>query len=346
MSFFQNLFDAEYEGYWTLGDYKGYSLTFKVPANKNKGEAFIAWNTEPYDLSASGNLTINFAYDPEFKNFASLTVNVAGATPGATLASEIRDILNSTAGFSDWFTAGIDNSTRGGGERAGGPFRLFIRQKKSNTAFRTYVSNTGAELKLKFNKFAGVADIPSYFEKDTIANRFATPESNGRLIRLSHVITGNTAANPSVVTSVAHGLSTNDVVYFVDSNSTPTLNGSRVATVTGLDTFTVPVNVTTAGTTGEWLNANEYQIVTDYGLDYSAMLGDWAHLRGRTSSYMFAKNTIDGSDRITTQIVWQAGAKAGQLAKKIVNTYSGANTTPSTAIELPYVLTASDLLTP
>jgi hypothetical protein len=108
----------------------------------------------------------------------------------------------------------------------------------------------------------------------------------------------------------------------------------------------VPVNVTTAGTTGEWLNANEYQIVTDYGLDYSTMLGDWAHLRGRTSSYMFAKNTIDGSGRITTQIVWQAGAKAGQLAKKIVNTYSGANTTPSTAIELPYVLTASDLVTP
>jgi len=345
MAFFQNLFDAEYEGYWTLGDYRGYSLTFKVPSNKNKGEAFVAWNTEPYDLSVNGNLTINFAYDPDFKNFASLTVNVAGATPGATLASEIRDILNGTAGFSDWFTAGIDNPVRGG-DRSGGPFRLFIRQKKSNIAFRTYVSNTGAELKLKFNKFAGVADIPSYFEKDTIANRFDTTESNGRLIRLSHAITGNTAANPSVVTSVAHGLSSNDVVYFVDSNSTPTLNGPRVVTVTGPDTFTVPVNVTTAGTTGEWLNANEHEIVTDYGLDYSTMLPDWAHLRGRTSSYMFTKNTVDVSNRITTQIVWQAGAKAGQLAKKIVNTYSGANTTPSTTIELPYVLTASDLLTP
>lgn len=346
MSFFQNLFDAEYEGYWTLGDYKGYSLTFKVPSNKNKGEAFIAWNTEPYDLSASGNLTINFAYDPEFKNFASLTVNVSGATPGATLASEIRDILNGTTGFSDWFTAGIDNPTRGGGERSGGPFRLFIRQKKSNTAFRTYVANSGAELKLKFNKFAGVADIPSYFEKDSIANRFATAESNGRLIRLSHAITGNSAANPSVVTSVAHGLSTNDVVYFVNSNSTPTLDGSRVVTVTGTDTFTVPVNVSVAGTTGEWLNANEHEIVTDYGLDYSVMLADWEHLRGRTNSYIFTKNTIDGSGRITTQIVWQAGAVAGQLAKKIVNTYSGANTTPSTSIQLPYVLTASDLLSP
>ena len=346
MSYFQNLFDAEYEGCWTLGDYKGYSLTFKVPANKNKSEAFIAWNAEPYDLSASGNLTFNFAYDPDFKNFASFTVNVAGASPGATQASEIRDILNSTAAFSDWFVAGIENAAKGGGERAGGPFRLYVRQKKSNTSFRTYVSNTGAELKLKFNKYAGVADIPSYFEKDTIANRFATPESNGRLIRLSHTISSNTAANPSVVTSVAHGLSTNDVVYFVGSNSTPTLNGSRVVTVTGADTFTVPVNVTTAGTTGEWMSTNEYQIVTDYGLDYSAMLADWAHLKGRTNSFMFTKNTIDGSGRITTQIAWQAGAKAGQLAKKIVNTYTSSNTTPTTTIELPYVLLASDLLTP
>lgn len=344
MSFFQNLFDAEYEGYWTLGDYKGYSLTFKVPANKNKPEAFVCWNTEPYDLSANGNLTINFAYDPEFKNFAQLTVDVSGATPGATLASEIRDILNATPGFSDWFIAGLDNPT--GKERTSGPFRLFIRQKKSNTTFRTYVSNTGAELKLKFNKFAGVADIPSYFEKDSIANRFAKPESNGRLIRLSHAITGNTVANPTIVTSVAHGLATNDVVYFVNSNSTPSLNGSKVVTVTGVDTFTVPVDVTVAGTTGEWMNANEYQIVTEYGLDYTTMLADWQHLRGRTSSYMFTKNTIDGSGRVTSKLVWQAGAVAGQLAKKVVNTYTSAETTPTITLELPYVLTASDLLSP
>ena len=344
MSFFQNLFDAEYEGYWTLGDYKGYSLTFKVPANKNRAEAFVCWNSEPYDLSVNKNLTINFAYDPEFKNFASLTVDVSGATAGATLASEIRDILNATPGFSDWFVAGVDNPQSG--DRTGGDRRLFIRQKKTNTNFRTYVSNTGAELKLKFNKFAGVADIPSYFEKDSIANRFATSESNGRLIRLSHAITGNNVANPSVVTSIAHGLTTNDVVYFVNSNSTPTLNGSKVVTVTGANTFTVPVNVTVAGTTGEWMNANEYKIVTDYGLDYSTMLADWQHLRGRTSSYMFTKNTIDGSGRVTSKIVWQAGAVAGQLAKKIVNTYTSAETTPTTSIELPYVLTASDLVNP
>lgn len=343
MSFFQNLFD-EYEGYWTLGDYKGYSLTFKVPGNKNKGDAFIAWNMEPYDLSASGILTFNFAFDPEYKNFTSFSVDVSGATASATKAVEVRDILNATPAFSDWFTAGIDNAKRGGGERAGGPFRVFVRLKKPG--FRLYVSNTGAELKLKFNKFAGIADIPSYFEKDTISNRFATPESNGRLIRISHQISGNTVANPTVVTSVGHGLTTGDVVYIAGSNSSPTLNGSRTVTVTGADAFTIPVNVTTAGTTGEWMSASEYQMLVDAGYDYTTLMADWQHLRGRTSSFMFTKNVVDGSNRITSQIVWQAGAKVGQLAKRIVNTYTSSNTTPTTTMELPYILTANDLLTP
>jgi hypothetical protein len=345
MSYFLNLFD-EYQGYWTLGDYKGYSLTFKIPANKNKGEALIAWNVEPYDLSVSGNLVFNFAYDPQFKNWASFTVNVAGATASATTAAEVRDKLNAATSFSDWYTAGIDNSTRGGGERAGGPFRVFIRQKKPISAFRTYITNSGAELILKFNKYGGVADIPSYFEKDTIANRFATPEANGRLIRLSHAISGNTVASPTVVTSVAHGLNSGDVIYIVGSNSTPTINGQRTVTVTGTDTFTVPVNVTIAGTAGEWLSTTEYNIVTDAGIDYTTYLADWQHLKGRTSSFLFTKNTLDGSNRITSQIQWQAGAIPGQLVKKTINTYSGASTTPTTSVEIPYILTAADLITP
>lgn len=345
MSYFQNLFD-EYQGYWTLGDYKGYSLTFKIPANKNKAEAFIAWNVEPYDLSVSGNLTLNFAYDPQFKNWTALTINVAGVTAAATTAAEVRDKLNAVATFADFYTAGIDNATRGGNERAGGPFRVFIRQKKPISAFRTYVSNSAAELILKFNKYGGVADIPSYFEKDTIANRFSASEANGRLIRLSHDISGNTVANPTVVTSTAHGLTTGNVIYIVGSNSSPTINGQRTVTVTGTDTFTVPVNVTTAGTTGEWLSTAEYNIVTDAGLDYTAYLADWQHLKGRTSSFLFTKNTLDWMNRITTQIQWQAGALPGQLVKKTINTYSGASTTPTTTLEIPYILTASDLLTP
>lgn len=64
-------------------------------------------------------------------------------------------------------------------------------------------------------------------------------------------ISGNTVANPSVVTTTEnHGLITGQTVVISGSNSTPSLNGSRVVTVISPTTFSVPVNVTNAGTAG------------------------------------------------------------------------------------------------
>jgi hypothetical protein len=64
-------------------------------------------------------------------------------------------------------------------------------------------------------------------------------------------ISSNTLADPTVVTTSApHGLETGDHVTIAGSNSTPTIDGARVATVTGASTFTVPVNVSVAGTAG------------------------------------------------------------------------------------------------
>jgi hypothetical protein len=66
-------------------------------------------------------------------------------------------------------------------------------------------------------------------------------------------ISTNTLANPTVVTTdAAHGLTTGDLVQIVGSNSTPAIDGTRTVTVTGATTFTVPVNVTGAGTAGRW----------------------------------------------------------------------------------------------
>ena len=62
----------------------------------------------------------------------------------------------------------------------------------------------------------------------------------------------SSVANPTVVTTrVAHGLTTgNTVVIQFHTGSTPEINGVYTATVTGTTTFTIPVNVTTAGTWG------------------------------------------------------------------------------------------------
>ncbi len=64
-------------------------------------------------------------------------------------------------------------------------------------------------------------------------------------------ITSNTLANPTVVTtSAVHGLTTGDIVTIAGSNSTPVIDGIRTVTVLTTTTFTVPVNVTVAGTAG------------------------------------------------------------------------------------------------
>lgn len=55
-------------------------------------------------------------------------------------------------------------------------------------------------------------------------------------------------ANPTVVTSASHGLANNDQILITNSNSTPSINGVYTVTVTGVNTFTIPVNVTVAGT--------------------------------------------------------------------------------------------------
>lgn len=64
-------------------------------------------------------------------------------------------------------------------------------------------------------------------------------------------ITGNTLANPTVVTTaVAHGLNTGASITISGSNSTPTIDGTHTITRLSDTTFSVAVNVTVPGTTG------------------------------------------------------------------------------------------------
>ncbi|HLA65028.1 MAG TPA: hypothetical protein VK600_00435 [Candidatus Saccharimonadales bacterium] len=67
----------------------------------------------------------------------------------------------------------------------------------------------------------------------------------------SKTISGNTAASPTVVTTTAaHGLVTGDTVLISGSNSTPLIDGTWTVTVLTTTTFSIPVNVTIAGTAG------------------------------------------------------------------------------------------------
>jgi hypothetical protein len=359
MPFYQNPFEEDFRGNWILDD-RQLSLTFKCPQNKNRTDLAVAWNLEPYDLSTFNTLKIYYALDrtdmtprqpgtnpsigsKAFVNWAALSINIAGSTPASTKAAEIMAILNANATFADHFTASLDTNVRGTNQPT---MRVVLKTTKPKHAFRFYVDNSGAEQLLKFNKYAGIADLPAYFDRHTIANRFTYNDGAGLLIRLSQPITGATVANPSVVTSVGHGLTTGDVIYIDNSNSTPTIDGQRTVTVINADTFSVPVNVTTAGTRGEFLTTQNYNVVNDFGINPLVMKHDWEHLSGGSKTFMFTKNTIDGSNRVTQKIEYHAGSVAGDLAIKTIYTYSSTNTFPDSTFEIPYQLQTADLITP
>lgn len=69
----------------------------------------------------------------------------------------------------------------------------------------------------------------------------------------SGTITNISVANPTVVTSANHGLTTGRSIVISGSNSTPAINNAYQVTVIDANTFTVPVNVTVAGNAGTWL---------------------------------------------------------------------------------------------
>jgi len=176
MAFFQNVFDQEYQGYLVLSDRK-LAPTFKVAPNKNLQSKQAAWNVEPYDLSSLSVLEFNFCWDSEFRNWSSVSIDVAGSDPGVTTAQEVAQKLNSEPTFSSLFIASViplnEGKTVGISKKTG---------KKQNV--KIYFGNYGAEEVIGFNKQAGVSELPEYFARHTIDNRFNYEDSVGMLIRL------------------------------------------------------------------------------------------------------------------------------------------------------------------
>lgn len=109
---------------------------------------------------------------------------------------------------------------------------------------------------------SGPSDVPGLMQLESrllntepfyiIANNASTGDSFTPIISPTNTITANTIANPTVVSSAAHGLVNGDQIIIANSNSTPSINGLRTVTVLSPSTFSVPVNVTIAGTTGVW----------------------------------------------------------------------------------------------
>jgi hypothetical protein len=85
-------------------------------------------------------------------------------------------------------------------------------------------------------------------------------------------LTGNTVANPTVVTcSVPHLICTGDSVTISGSNSTPVIDGTHTITVLSSTTFSIPVNVTIAGTVGDIDSVTYTSVTTPADYNITAM---------------------------------------------------------------------------
>jgi hypothetical protein len=184
MSFFQNPFTNDFIGTWVLGDRQD-SPDFKVPRNSGRGDEILVVHAKgPYNLSgndASGNSKAVLLYSFALNNTLGWTdssVTISGASLSAITPAEIKTSLEADALFNDFFSVSMGEFSDDRSQR------LMITQRQPITKMRSYIRNGRAESVLKFNKFAGVAELPTYFDRHTIANRYNFTDGQNQLIGL------------------------------------------------------------------------------------------------------------------------------------------------------------------
>lgn len=127
------------------------------------------------------------------------------------------------------------------------------------------VVNLNQSEQVYFYYLSGLADVPGKFlvEGRGLANpqfvMLANNEDVGQsfdppITPIPNATLSNSAANPTVVTLNSHGLVSGNTAVIAFSNSTASINGFQLVTFLSTNTFSVPVNVTTAGTTGVLTN--------------------------------------------------------------------------------------------
>ena len=201
MSFYQNPFTAEFRGNWVLGDRKQ-AITFDCPANTGRGVDLVrSYGVAPFTLTGKDSdgstdnkaLTIWFSMDGDlFKDWATITVNLTAAA-SVSLQQIVTD-LNADSSFSSCFTASYCASNvppipspfvpvPNSGSSSPWDY-IVIRQNLPATRFRFFIQSGGAESLLLFNKFAGIGELPKYFDRHTVANRYTRTDSQNALVYL------------------------------------------------------------------------------------------------------------------------------------------------------------------
>lgn len=170
MSFFQNPFAQEFKSTWVVVN-GSMGLPIIVPPNVGRSDStVIAYGNSPYNFSgndgdgnSSSNLTIWFSTAPYFTNWNKLVISLGNAS--SNTAAAVVSTLNANATFAARFRASLSQGQQ-----------VEITAKAPFETFKFYIANGGAEEKLLFNKFAGVNDIPSYYDRHKICHYLSSDE--------------------------------------------------------------------------------------------------------------------------------------------------------------------------
>jgi hypothetical protein len=162
-------------------------------------------------------------------------------------------------------------TTQGDGEDAGSNEVLLsslasIGQSIDETA-RSLVRVINKDSSSPVNTFylSGPDDLPGIilFENRSLNDKSFNIGTNDNAIKnkfnpsleSTQTITAISAANPTQITSTAHGLTTGDNIFIYGTDSTPTIQNKYEITFVDVNNFTVPVDITIAGTTGTFFKA-------------------------------------------------------------------------------------------
>jgi hypothetical protein len=203
MSFFMNPFTADFRGNWVLGD-RQHQPTFICPRHSGRADdAVFATGVGPFNMSgadsdglSSDTILLSYSVDQaNFSNWVMIPVNctTGAANIAAVTSQEVVNALNADPNFYGPFTATLYNN------------RVTIKQNKDSTRMRFFVVSGRAEERLLFNSKAGVAELPTYFNRHTIARRNDFPDSVGMLVLLNPAVSSQAGIitragfNPAVV---------------------------------------------------------------------------------------------------------------------------------------------------
>lgn len=274
--FFQNVFDSDFMGSMIYSD-RQYNITYKVGPNINKTYLMVNWVDGPYDLTTFNVLTINISLD---KGIYYSPINVTLPASANLTSFDIVTALNNDVNFKTWFDAEVY------GDGSVNPTQYSTRIKinanktlatRQSEIWKCYISNTSAERVLGFNRKCPVAELPTYYNRHTIAQRPNFSDGVGMLILLD--------------TSLAQ----------------------------------------------------DQAIITNAGFDYTNVQPDWKLLTGRAETFRFNIKTYDGSSRLTSELIFNSGAKAGDMSLLRLYTYVGATTAISAVYDTPHTLTALEV---